>query len=102
MMWYFSPRILALSFELSLGDRRDKVLLAVATCKQELRAGLEGLWTWNEEFEGVGQPIHRIECEADRKRILDLLPRDNGSQHRAHVVPIHRAFTRQLAQHAQC
>jgi hypothetical protein len=28
------------------------------------------------EVEGIGQAIHRIECKADRKRVLDLLARD--------------------------
>ena len=74
---------------------------AVAPREQELRADLEGSRTWHEERERIGQPIDRVEGEGDRERVLDLLARDTGGQHRAHVVRIHRVLARQLAQHAQ-
>jgi hypothetical protein len=74
---------------------------AVAPREQELRTGLEGFGTRHEEREGIGQPIDRIEREADRKRVLNLLARHTGSQHRAHVVRTHRMLAGQLAEHAQ-
>jgi hypothetical protein len=45
----------------------------IAARNQEFGAGLEGLGTWHEEPEGAGQAIDRIEREADRKGILNLL-----------------------------
>jgi hypothetical protein len=56
---------------------------AVAAREQELRTDLEALGPGHEEPEGTGQPIDRIEGEADRERVLDLVARDAGSQHRA-------------------
>ncbi len=73
----------------------------VAALEQELRASLEGLGPRHEPPEGAGQPIDRVEGEADRERVLDLLARDAGGQHRAHVVRGYCVLTRQLAQHAQ-
>src|SRR5262249_19665308 len=74
---------------------------AVAAREEVLRASLEGLRRGHEKPEGIGQPTDRVEREADCERILDLRARDTGSQHRAHVVSIHRVLARQLAQHAQ-
>src|SRR5262249_8040432 len=70
---------------------------AVAPREQELRAGLEELGTRDEKLEGIGQPIDRVEAEADRERVLDLRARDTGSQHSTHVLRIDRVLARQLA-----
>src|SRR5262245_27273207 len=74
---------------------------AVAAREKESRADLEGFGTGDEEPEGIGQPIQRVEREADRERILDLGARDLGRQQGADVFRPHRVLTRELAQHAQ-
>jgi hypothetical protein len=71
----------------------------VTAREQILRASLEGLGTGQEEPEGIGQPADCVEREANGERILDLVARDTGSEHRAHVVRIHSMFPRQLAKH---
>jgi hypothetical protein len=62
--------------------------------EQELRTGLVGLGARHEEPEGSGEPIDRVEDEANRERVLDLLARDAGSQHRAHILCIQRLSIR--------
>src|SRR5262249_49789143 len=57
---------------------------AVAAREKELRADLESLGTRDKEPEGIGQPIYRVEREADRERVLNLLARDIGGQYRTH------------------
>jgi hypothetical protein len=49
----------------------------------------------------VGQPIDRVEREADGERILDLRARDTVGEHGTHVIRIHGVLARQLAQQAQ-
>src|SRR5262245_41570691 len=68
---------------------------------QALRAGLEGIGLRHQEPEVVGEWTNRVEREADGERDLDLLSRDTGDQDRPHVIGIHRALLRQLAQHPQ-
>jgi hypothetical protein len=73
----------------------------VTAGEQILSASLERLGTWHDEPEGISQPTDRVEREADGERILDLLPRDTGCKHRAHLDFIDRVLARELAQHAQ-
>src|SRR6516225_12020723 len=50
----------------------------IAAREEELGSHLERFGPRHEELEGIGQPVDRIECEADCERILDLLARNAG------------------------
>ena len=80
--------------------KAQELELPVAALKQKFRACLEGFGSWHEEAESIGQPISRVKRQADRERVLDLLARDTGKEHRAHVVRSNGVLACQLAQYA--
>ena len=64
----------------------------IPALEQVRRPRRKGLRTRNQESEGIGQPINYIKCEADGEGILDLVLRDAGSQHLAHVIGTDRVL----------
>jgi hypothetical protein len=62
----------------SLGRNVERLAVpssTVATREQVFRTRFENLGTGLEEPKGVGEPTDRVEREADREGILDLLTR---------------------------
>src|SRR6478672_5215693 len=59
---------------------------AVAANEEELRASREDVRPRYGKGKGVGEPIGRIEGEADSKCILDLPRRNAGREHRAQII----------------
>jgi hypothetical protein len=52
---------------------------AVAARDQEPRPGVEDFSARHEELERIGEPIGRVEREADGERVLDLLARSDAN-----------------------